>query len=365
MRGRYCLIGLFACIVLGCADFTLFEEFAEPTQEPTLLTYLLLAIKPASPIIMADGTVTFSAVGGTPPYRYSLLAGGAGGTLDPATGAYTAPSVGGSDVVRVYDALDDASDASVTIIAASRLAIHPSAVTVNVGGDFQFWATGGTPPYAFIVRTGGGSINSSTGEYTAPGSTGAAYVRATDADGSTADSEIRIVAGGALAIVPTTPLVEENAYITFSATGGTWPYAFTVSSGAGAIGSAGGVYAADGAIGANVATITVTDSVYATASTTLSVVPAAPTNLIADGAFPGPQSIRLTWQDNSAGEEGYVVERKVGTSGAYAILATLGDNITTFDELTLTPNTVYGYRVYAYKGALKSPYSNESLDIPN
>lgn len=37
--------------------------------------------------------VQFEAVGGTEPYTYSISVSGAGGTIDPSTGAYTAPPV--------------------------------------------------------------------------------------------------------------------------------------------------------------------------------------------------------------------------------------------------------------------------------
>lgn len=55
-------------------------------------------------------TASFLGVGGTEPYLYSILTPGAGGTIDPDTGAYTAPSVLpdqgiGTDVVQVEDSL--------------------------------------------------------------------------------------------------------------------------------------------------------------------------------------------------------------------------------------------------------------------
>lgn len=60
-------------------------------------------------------TSSFLGTGGTPPYTYSVLAGGAGGTINASTGVYTAPAVvnGGSylpsaklyDTVQVQDSL--------------------------------------------------------------------------------------------------------------------------------------------------------------------------------------------------------------------------------------------------------------------
>jgi len=45
----------------------------------------------------------FLGSGGNPPYSYSVVPGGAGGSIDGATGVYTAPIVTGIDVVKVTD----------------------------------------------------------------------------------------------------------------------------------------------------------------------------------------------------------------------------------------------------------------------
>lgn len=56
----------------------------------------------------------FLGVAGTPPYTYVVLAGGAGGTILP-SGQYTAPSVTGSDTIRVTDSLAAFADLSILI----------------------------------------------------------------------------------------------------------------------------------------------------------------------------------------------------------------------------------------------------------
>ena len=71
---------------------------------------------------MRPGTkASFRAVGGTEPIVYSLEAGGAGGTINPATGAYTAPaqvaynSKRPFDTIIATDALDVTAEAQVLI----------------------------------------------------------------------------------------------------------------------------------------------------------------------------------------------------------------------------------------------------------
>lgn len=48
-------------------------------------------------------TASFLASGGLGPYAYSVLAGGAGGTIDSLSGLYTAPGVVPSDPALLYD----------------------------------------------------------------------------------------------------------------------------------------------------------------------------------------------------------------------------------------------------------------------
>jgi hypothetical protein len=47
----------------------------------------------------------FLASGGTPPYSYSVVAGGAGGSIDSGTGLYTAPALVNSDPKKLYDTI--------------------------------------------------------------------------------------------------------------------------------------------------------------------------------------------------------------------------------------------------------------------
>ena len=70
------------------------------------------------------------------------------------------------------------------------LAISPSSTTVSSNGTIQFSASGGVPPYTFSILSGVGSINSSSGLYTAPATPGTTYVLVTDKQGSTAKATV-------------------------------------------------------------------------------------------------------------------------------------------------------------------------------
>jgi Zn-dependent metalloprotease len=74
--------------------------------------------------------------------------------------------------------------------------------------------------------------------------------------------------------------------------------------------------------------------------------PNVPSNLVATAA--SSTRIDLTWNDNSANEVGFKVERKKA-GGAYALVATVGTDIHNYSNTTgLTANTTYTYRVRAY-----------------
>lgn len=51
-------------------------------------------------------SIPFGATGGTAPYTWSVIPGGAGGSIDPSTGQYTSPNTTGEDTIRVTDSLN-------------------------------------------------------------------------------------------------------------------------------------------------------------------------------------------------------------------------------------------------------------------
>jgi predicted phage tail protein len=86
-------------------------------------------------------------------------------------------------------------------------------------------------------------------------------------------------------------------------------------------------------------------------------IPAAPSGLTASAV--SASQINLTWSDNASNETGYVVERCQTAACTFTAIATLGANVTSYNNNTgLTPSTSYSYRVAASNGAGTSGYSN-------
>jgi hypothetical protein len=70
--------------------------------------------------------------------------------------------------------------------------------------------------------------------------------------------------------------------------------------------------------------------------------------------------LSATWTDNSGGTASFKIERKTGTSGIYAQIATTGIGAVSYVDSAVTTNTTYCYRVKASNAAGDSPYSNEA-----
>lgn len=87
-------------------------------------------------------------------------------------------------------------------------------------------------------------------------------------------------------------------------------------------------------------------------------IPAAPSNLTATAGPAGGQ-IRLSWQAISTNETGFKIERCVGQSCTnFAQIATVGADVTTYQDTGRSKGRTYRYRVRAYNSAGNSAYSN-------
>lgn len=83
----------------------------------------------------------------------------------------------------------------------------------------------------------------------------------------------------------------------------------------------------------------------------------APTNLAVSSV--SYTKVTLTWTDISGDETGFSIERKVGAGGTYSQVTTVGANVTTYTNASLTQGTDYYYRVRTYNSPNYSDYSNE------
>ena len=86
-------------------------------------------------------------------------------------------------------------------------------------------------------------------------------------------------------------------------------------------------------------------------------LPVDPTHLTA--AAISRSQINLSWMDNADNEAGYRIERcKGSTCTNFALIATVGANVTSYANTKLTANTTYRYRILAFNANGSSGYSN-------
>ena len=88
-----------------------------------------------------------------------------------------------------------------------------------------------------------------------------------------------------------------------------------------------------------------------------------PLLLLAAMIWPGEAKaaqVTLTWADNSTNEDSFKIERKIGTTGTFAQIATVGADISSYIDTGLTVGTNYCYRVRAFNASGDSAYSNEN-----
>lgn len=81
----------------------------------------------------------------------------------------------------------------------------------------------------------------------------------------------------------------------------------------------------------------------------------APSNL--RYTYNSPTSITLNWNDNSNNEAGFNIERKLG-AGNFSLIDSVGENVTTYTDNSISDSGLYYYRVYAFNSNTFSGYSN-------
>lgn len=157
-------------------------------------------------------------------------------------------------------------------ISEGPFAISPRDISLPVSAQYTFSASGGYPPYSYLILLGAGSIDESTGVYTTPGFASYDIVRVTDLVGKTCDATVEIyIAGATLIIIPDSITIAKNESLTYTASGGTPPYSYSVVSGTGAINASTGFFTAPDKV--EIDTVRVTDSVPNTADATVKILP--------------------------------------------------------------------------------------------
>jgi hypothetical protein len=87
-------------------------------------------------------------------------------------------------------------------------------------------------------------------------------------------------------------------------------------------------------------------------------LPISPSGLVALSV--ADTKISLTWVDNSNNESGFKIERKISSTGTWAEIVTIPQNVITYIDSNLALGINYYYRVRAYNNSGNSDYSNEA-----
>lgn len=95
---------------------------------------------------------------------------------------------------------------------------------------------------------------------------------------------------------------------------------------------------------------------YTTAIIDTVNIPRAPSNLILTDST--PTSITIQWQDNSSNELGFIIARREEGQILFKYIDTVGLDILTYQEVGLTPDNVYYYKVCSYNTFGLSDFTN-------
>ena len=253
---------------------------------------------------------TLTATGGTAPYTWSVNAGTLPPGLSLSSGGVLAgtPATAGSYpfTVNVIDANNGIATASITLVVSSGLALSftaPPNTDVGIGYSDTLTATGGTGPYTWSVSAGslpaGITLNASTGALAGTATTAGTSsftIKVTDAVSQSATKAATIVVAARPSLAfPAPPSGQASvAYSdTLTVTGGTGPFAWSVSAGSLPSGltlnaSTGVLSGTPATAGSFAFTVQVSDAFAATATEAVTLVIGSGPLVIAATASPSP-----------------------------------------------------------------------------
>jgi hypothetical protein len=111
------------------------------------------------------------------------------------------------------------------------------------------------------------------------------------------------------------------------------------------------VYAYSGSLRSDYSNIAFTTAIIDTNN-----IPMAPSNLnITDTTS---TSITINWEDNSVNESGFIIARRLQDEVVFTYIDTVGTDILTYQEVGLTPDNLYYYKVCAYNNFGLSDFTN-------
>ena len=183
-----------------------------------------ISIEPNTASLNPGATLQFSASGGAAPYTWEVSDSQIA-SID-SDGLLTALA-GGTVAVTASDA-DGARGVSgtVTVNGNSTPQINPGNELLQLGEQLQFNVSGGFPPYTWSSSNPFvASINQSSGLLTAVG-TGFSFVQVRDFRGNIAQALVQVKN---IQVYPQSRSINVGQYLQFTATGGRFPYSWSVS----------------------------------------------------------------------------------------------------------------------------------------
>ncbi len=319
-----------------------------------------------NPSLLPNGTVgtsysqTITATGGISPYSFSVTSGMLPNGLSLSSGGVLSgtPSTSGSFTftVTATDANNCQGNRSYTItINCPSITVNPTLLpngTVSSAYSQTLTATGGTSPHSFSVTNGtlpaGLTLSSSgilSGTPTTAGSS-AFTVTATDAQGCTGTRSYSLIIDcPTITVSPSTlpnGTVDDVYSQTLTASGGTGPYSFAVTSGTLpaelTLSSSGVLSGTPTTVGTSTFTVTATDAQGCTGTSIYSLTINCPTITVNPSTLP----------DGTVGDAYDQTISATGGTSSYTFAVTTGSlppglTLTTGGSLSGTPTTIGNY----------------------
>lgn len=327
--------GTYTVLATSAADATKAGTALAVVSPPATVT-----VNPATVTLGPGASQLFTAVlsgPGSQGVTWSVQGGSANGSFTGTSGYYTAPSLSGTYTVLATSNDNPSRIGTATVTVNSPVTVRVSPVSVNLlpGGTQTFSATvTGISPTTVdwsVVESGGGSINSETGAYVAPITSGTYTVKATSrASASSIGTAQVTVSPVSLAISPASVTLDQGATQIFTpvlsgttnplvawyinsgtATSQLGPYLYTAPATAGTY-----LLRAVPAGAPNVqaiAVITVSPVTMSPISPAMSVVPAGG-NLSLSATVSGTTNTGITWSVLEGGAGG-----TINSSGVYHV----------------------------------------------
>ena len=370
------------------------------SNDPGVLSTLVVSPGPAT--VAAGGTVQFTAAGtdftgaavvpNPGVVVWSVAAGG--GTINAVTGAFTASTVPGTytnTVVATCRGIAATATVIVTPGPVATITVTPNPATMPIGATQQYTAVGKdafgnvtpiTPVWSVVL--GGGTINASTGLFTAGNSPGTFTNTVKATSGTISGTATAIITAGPLASIAVTPnpvtmLVNTTQQFTavgLDAAGNVVAITpvWSVANGGGTINASTGLFTAGSTAGTFANTVTATSGSISGTATVNVLSGTLPLLTITVTPNPATVQVNATQQFTAVGRDGagnvvaitpvWTVTNGGGTINSSTGLFTAGGTAGTFtNTVRATSGTVFGTATVVVTSAPPPPPPAPIVDL--